>query len=312
MAEDKLKLLRQMREIVRARQKTASDHPHQAGIELVGQEKFTEAAEKFREAVRLNPDFSFSHHYLGTALYELGKIDESQTAFLRAAELNPHYAATHLYLGKIEAEKENLADAENYYRKTLELRPDFIEGMFGLAAVLTESRQNEKDEIIELLEKIIRTDLTNDAILSQLINSHPVEAEFYISLADDLLKSGQTNKAFLLYRLAMLANPELPSAKLKLAGIMHNLGERQASAEYLENASALPNQTAESFRLIGDLFVKQESYTQAIAAYRQVLKFDSADAEIYKKIGVALVRQNQLEDAHDAYGKAVELGYKVY
>lgn len=312
MADDRLKLLREMREIVRTRQKNDSDHPHQIGVKLIRQEKFAEAAEKFREAVRLNPDFSFSHHYLGTALYELGNIDEAQTAFLKAAELNSHYAATYLYLGKIEAERENLAEAERYYRKTLELHPDFVEGMFGLAAVLTENRHNELEELIELLEKIIQTDLTNDAILSQLINLHPVEADFYINLADDLLKSGQTNKAFLLYRLAMLADPELPSAKLKLADILHNIGERQASAEYLENASALPNQTVESFRLIGDLFARQESYTQAIAAYRQILKFDSADAEIYKKIGDALVRQNQIEDAQLAYGKAVELGYKVF
>lgn len=312
MPDDKLKLLREMREIVRARQKTASDHPHQTGIKFIGQEKFAEAAEKFREAVKLNPDFSFSHHYLGTALYELEKIDEAQTAFVRAAELNPHYAATYFYLGKIEAEKENLAGAEKFYRKTLELRPDFVEGMFGLAAVLTESRQNKREELIELLEKIIRTDLTNDSILSQLINLHPVEADYYINLADDILKSGQTNKAFLLYRLAMLADPELPSAKLKLADILHNIGQRQAAADYLENASALSNQTAKSFRLIGDLFAKQESYTQAIAAYRQVLKFDSADAEVYKKIGDALVRQNQLEEAQAAYGKAVELGYKVF
>lgn len=312
MADDKLKLLRQMREIVRARQQTASDHPHQAGIELLGQEKFAEAAEKFREAVRLNPDFSFSHHYLGTALYELGNIDEAQTAFLQAAELNPHYAATYFYLGKIETEKENLAEAEKFYRKTLELRPDFVEAMFGLAVVLTENRQNETNELLELLEKIIRADFTNDAVLSQLINLHPVEADFYINLADDFLDGGQTAKAFLLYRLAMLSEPELPTAKLKLADVLHNLDKSQAAAEYLENAAALPYQTAESYRLIGDLFAKQKSYTQAIAAYRQVLKINPTDAEIYKKIGDALARQNLVEDAQNAYGKAVELGYKVY
>ena len=312
MADDKLKLLRQMREIVRARQKTDSDHPHQAGIKLLGQQKFQQAAEKFREAVKLNPDFSFSHHYLGTALYESGNIDEARTAFLRAAELNPHYAATYLCLGKIEAEQGNLANAENYYRKSLELRPDFVEGMLGLAAVLMEKRQSETGELIELLEKIIRIENANDEILSQLINLHPVEVEFYINLANDLLKGGQTSKALFLYRLATLAEPELPLAKLKLADILLNLGKTEASAEYLETASALPNLTAESFRLLGDLFVKQQSYTQAIAAYRQVLKSDPDDAEIYKKIGDALAHQNQLEEAHNAYGKAVELGYEVY
>lgn len=312
MAEDKLKLLRQMREIVRTRQKTDSDHPHQEGIKLLGQQKFQQAAEKFREAVKLNADFSFSHHYLGTALYESGNIDEARTAFLEAAELNSHYAATFLCLGKIESEKGNLPNAENYYRKSLELRPDFVEGMFGLAAVLTEKRQSETGELLELLEKIIQADNANDEILSQLINLHPVETAFYINLANDLLSGGQTSKALFLYRLATLADPELPIAKLKLADILHNLGKIESSAEYLKTASVLPDQTAESFRLLGDLFVKQKSYTQAVAAYRQVLKSDPDDAEIYKKIGDALAHQNQLEDAHTAYSKAVEFGYEVY
>ncbi len=115
-----------------------------------------------------------------------------------------------------------------------------------------------------------------------------------------------------LYRLAMLANPELPLAKLKLANIWSNLGKSEASAEYLKDAASLPDQNEVSFRLIGDLFAKHKSYTQAVAAYRQVLKFAPADAEIYKKIGDALARQNLLEDAQAAYGKAVELGYKVF
>ncbi len=123
MAEVKLTLLREMREIVRARQKTDFDHPYQTGIKLFGREKFAEAAEKFREAVKINPDFSFSHHYLGQALFESGNIDEARIAFSQAIELNPYFTATYIYLGKLETEKGNLAEAEKCYRKTLELHP---------------------------------------------------------------------------------------------------------------------------------------------------------------------------------------------
>jgi tetratricopeptide (TPR) repeat protein len=312
MVDGKLKLLREMREIVRVRQTTDTEHPHQTGVKLFGQGKFAEAAEKFREAVKLNPDFSFSYHYLGQALFESGNIDDAHNAFLQAARLNSHYAATYICLGKIETEKGNPAAAEKHYRKTLGLRPDLVEGMFGLVTVLIETRQNDTDELITLLGKIIQTDYTNDAVLSQLINLHPVEADFYINLANELLTDGQTAKALLLYRFAMLAEPELPLAKIKIAGILHNLGKWQDSAEYLETAAALPNQNAESYRLIGDLLAKQKSYTQAIAAYRQVLKFNPDDAETHKKIGDALVTQNRLEDAYAAYSKAVELGYKIY
>lgn len=70
-----------------------------------------------------------------------------------------------------------------------------------------------------MLGRIIEADYTNDEVLAELINIHPAEAGFYINLADDFLSREQTAKALFLYCLAMLADPELPLAKLKLAEI---------------------------------------------------------------------------------------------
>lgn len=309
MMEDKLKLLRQMREIVRTQQKIDSNHPHSEGISLFNQQKFDEAVQKFRQAVTLNPHFSFSHHYLGSALLETGEFAEAEKCLLQAAELNPHYAATYLYLGKIEAEKGNWHEAEKYYRQTLDLRPDFFEAMFGLAMVLLEIKNEESLEIVELLKKIIQTDYANDTGLIHLINLHPIEADFYLDLADKLSSHGQMNKAILLYRLAILANGDLPLAKLKLANILLDLGKVEEAANYLHDASNLPNQNVESYRLTGDLFFRQGFFNQAIFAYRQSLKLNADDAGTYKKIGDALARQNQFEEAKIVYNEAVKLGY---
>lgn len=309
MADDKLKLLRQMREIVQKGQKIDSNHPHSTGISLLGQQKFTEAVIKFREAIARNPQFSFSHHYLGSALFETGNFEEAKKSFLQAAKLNLHYAATYLYLGKIEAEKENWREAEKYYRRTLELRPALSEAMFGLASVLTEIGEMEKDEAVELLKKIIQTDYTNDAVLAQLVNLHPIEAGFYLNLGDEFLTQGKTNKAFLLYRLAVLADTELPLPKLKSANILVNLGKSEVAAIYLHSAINSPNQNAESLHLAGDLFFRLASFDEAIAAYRQALKLKPDEAGIYKKIGDSLARQKQFEAAAAAYRQAIKLGY---
>lgn len=298
-----------MREIVRIQQNIDSAHPYSEGILLLGQQKFAKAIEKFREAVAMNPHFSFSHHYLGSALIETGVFEEAQRYLLQAAKLNPHYAATYLCLGRIETERENWLEAEKYYRQSLNLRPDFVEAMTGLAAVLLKIGNTEDDEILELLKKIIQTDYTNDAILTQLVNLHPIDADFYLRLGDQLFSHGQTNKAILLYRLANLADLELPLSKLKLANILFSLRKDEEATKYLYSVINLPNQHIESFRLTGDLFFSRGFFNDAIVAYEEVLKLNSDDAEIYKKIGDALARQNQFEEAKIVYYQAIKLGY---
>lgn len=43
----------------------------------------------FRQAVELNPDYSWSYKYLGDALAEQGELIEASSCYRRALELQP-------------------------------------------------------------------------------------------------------------------------------------------------------------------------------------------------------------------------------
>jgi DNA-binding helix-hairpin-helix protein with protein kinase domain/Flp pilus assembly protein TadD len=69
------------------------------GVTLTRTGRFNEAADAFRRAVALNPDFAEAHHELGYALFRLKKYKESITALEQAIRLRPKSADSYHVLG---------------------------------------------------------------------------------------------------------------------------------------------------------------------------------------------------------------------
>ena len=66
---------------------------------LALQDRWPEAVEAFRQAVRLRPDFVEAHNNLGFALATLGKSPEAIKAYQQAIKIKPDYATAHYNLG---------------------------------------------------------------------------------------------------------------------------------------------------------------------------------------------------------------------
>ena len=68
------KMIREMREMIRARNKSVRElEPYQAGMYFLVNEDFERSAASFQLAIKQNPHFAFSHYYLGRSLRRLGK-----------------------------------------------------------------------------------------------------------------------------------------------------------------------------------------------------------------------------------------------
>lgn len=63
---------------------------HEWGLALAGQQRYGEAVERFRTALRLQPDNAQGHFHLGLALEAVGRPDEAMAAYRRAMELEPN------------------------------------------------------------------------------------------------------------------------------------------------------------------------------------------------------------------------------
>jgi tetratricopeptide (TPR) repeat protein len=88
---------------------------------------YTAALGEFREFVRIDPSCEEGHHWLGSALEQLGEIDEAMAAYREAIRLASEDARPRVALGNCFMRKGRYAEAIKMFRRVLELRPRYTE-----------------------------------------------------------------------------------------------------------------------------------------------------------------------------------------
>jgi len=212
------KMLREMREMVRVRNKSANTEdlqPHQAGINLFVNEEFERAATAFRQAILLNPDFIFSHYYLGRCLRRLGKYSEAIVAFRQALRLNVLHTPSHAYLGDVFLRENNFAQADCCFRRALELQFDNLTALSGLVK-LARNKYNDLEEVAELLKDAYFRGAKNPLLLMELLSIQAPEAKFCEQIADELMNQKSYHRALFFYRLALRKESENKTIRLKI------------------------------------------------------------------------------------------------
>jgi tetratricopeptide (TPR) repeat protein len=102
------------------------------GNTLGGQGKLTEAIETYQQSIALKPDFAEAYNNLGNALQDQGKLEEAVQAYQHAISLNPDFAEAHYNLGNIFHGQGKLEEAIEAYHQTLKSNPDFTQAQFGI------------------------------------------------------------------------------------------------------------------------------------------------------------------------------------
>jgi protein O-GlcNAc transferase len=75
---------------------------------LVSQDKFLEAIEHYRAALRLHPDDANAEANLGGALAETGQLSEAKQHFQRALRIDPNHKLARENLEQINSDPKNL------------------------------------------------------------------------------------------------------------------------------------------------------------------------------------------------------------
>jgi Flp pilus assembly protein TadD len=83
-----------------------------------------DAAENYRIALQIYPDFPKAHYYFGTVLLRQKKYAEAQEEFGEVLRTNPEIAFAHKYLGDALAAQGKYAEAVAEYTTTLQLKLD--------------------------------------------------------------------------------------------------------------------------------------------------------------------------------------------
>jgi protein O-mannosyl-transferase len=110
------------------------------GVDLAREGRIAEATERFKEALRLKPNFAEAHFNLARAYESIPeRRDDALAEYREALRLQPRYTDAHFNLGNLLANGGRLPEAIPHFQKAVELRPAFAEAQFNLGNALAET-----------------------------------------------------------------------------------------------------------------------------------------------------------------------------
>jgi tetratricopeptide (TPR) repeat protein len=137
--------------------RSAAEH-HEEGVALAAQRRFVDAIKEYREAARLNPNFSDTFFNLGVAYGELGQWKAAIKAYKTAIHLNPEDWQAYCNLGVDYVNSRQYAKAIYAFRRGAELNPE--EMTLFVSVGYNCGRLRRYSEAIEAYSHAVRLNLT--------------------------------------------------------------------------------------------------------------------------------------------------------
>ncbi|MFM1782150.1 MAG: hypothetical protein RLZZ181_955 [Pseudomonadota bacterium] len=219
------------------------------GVSLEAQKKFKEAADSYRNILKIQPQFAEMQFNLGSVLYQMGDSEGAILNYQKAIQIKPDLVVAYFNLGIAYQSQSQFDKALSAYKKAIELEPGFYEAHGSLGAVYLV--QSEFDEAIKSFKQSLKIQdharghfnlgnaYRNQGHLEEAIQSYrkaleknPQDAEVCSVIGDALWHQGEIVEANRWLREAVKINPENPIANYNLATFLHDNKKFQDAYEF--------------------------------------------------------------------------------
>lgn len=200
-----------------AEQRQAREH-HQNGRELMRAERFEQAIEELREAVRLDPELTMAQYDLGQAHMAVRDFPAAVRAYVGCRESWLRFAAE-LQKGTFEADaarEDRIRELRDRVREIQKI--PVVPGTAQAAQIQAEITRTEN-----LIDQLDRSRGRGQPHLA-------VPAELSLALGSAYFRNGQLDQARLEYEAAVTEQPKLGQAHNNLA-VVHLMQGRPAEAK---------------------------------------------------------------------------------
>lgn len=295
------------------------------GEEFIKQGRWQEAADAFRDSIRLDPSNAWPYHHLGDALGRLANLTDAVEAYKQALVLAPDSPWTLVNLGNVLSRLEHWDQAEAAYLAAVALKPDQPETFVHLGDVL--SRQGNWQSAAEAFCQSTRLDAENPLPHLRLGNAYcrldlwvPAEAAYRrameldaeqaltpLHLGEVLVKLDRLEEAVVAFRVSIQLDADNPWSHHHLGDALGRLGAYSEAVAAYEQALSLAPESPWAQRNLGNALLKLNRWEEAATVYQQCLAVAVDDAETYINLGTALAKLERWNQAETAYLQARSL-----
>lgn len=208
------------------------------GNEFLTSGKLEDAAECYKQAVAINPNYAEGFLNLGFVLKELKRYEDAERCLSQAILINPEMEDAYYILGTISRERGNLNAAIDNFNKVIKIKPEFEIVYRDLCHVLFLSGQldNAKNTI------------------QKGITQNPEIAEFHCYLGNLYYHEKNLEKAITCYQRALSIQPNYALVHSNMGKISLDQGRVGVAIDWYQKALSLDPDSIESESCL--LFIK--------------------------------------------------------
>ena len=195
------------------------------GVSQEAQKKFKEAAESYRNALKIQPQLAEMQFNLGSVLYQLGDIQGAIQQYQKAIQIKPDLVVAYFNLGIAYQNESQFDQALGAYQKAIELEPGFYEAHGNKGAVYL--LQGELDKAIQSFQQSLK------------IQNH---ARGHFNLGNAYRNQGQLEEAIQAYRMAIEMNSNDAEVCAVLGDALWHQGKIPEANQYLRQAVTLDSE----------------------------------------------------------------------
>lgn len=223
-------------------------------------------------------------------LKDQGLAEQALIEFERAIENNPRLAVAYLGAGDIYRERGDYNAAETRYAKAAEVEPANFDAQYlhGLT--------------LQLLERV------SEAIRAYLraLSIRPDDFNANLNLATAYLQVNEPTQALPYAQRAVRIDSQSAAARTNLGAVYSALSRHDEAIVEYQQAAELTELAAPLLLNLADSLQKVGRYTEAVNTLRQLIRTEPS-ANAYERLGAALFRSKEYDQALASFRKAVEI-----
>lgn len=250
-----------------------------------------EAKDSYKQAIRLQPNYTRPRYNLGLLLMNDGEYEEAASEFKKVAALGLRKAKLYNNLGVCYSKIGAFNNAMEAYREATSIDTTVASVWFNLAIVL--NRAERQEEAIESYKQAIKL----DSSLHQA----------YFNLAKINADLGYPDSAVVYYRQAINLLPNFAKAYYNLGLLYYRSSLYDSAATYFNTVIELDTDNLNALYNLALVYTKQGKLDEAIKSYLSLIDKDPVHLKGLTNLGLLYLDKKIYDRAVRKFSQLVQL-----